>query len=198
VRACELYARGQGRDPAAGCGLVVAAVTGCVAFGVELAWGGRGMAGGAEAVVAGITAGALAALSAPAAATAGLPRPSVAANTPAAAMAARATSTIDAVIRPVRKLISSSRALTAARRRGRVRAHRYPPTFTATHDTDKGRSMVALHAESPANQAGSIAGRGLPGATVLARIPSVARSALSGTTGKIAASFQLCSAADQS
>jgi AhpD family alkylhydroperoxidase len=42
------------------------------------------------------------------------------------------------------------------------------------------------------------AGRGRPGATVRARIPSVARSALSGTTGKMAASFQLCSAADQS
>src|SRR3984957_9548733 len=42
------------------------------------------------------------------------------------------------------------------------------------------------------------AGRGLPGATVRARIPSVARSAPSGITGKMAASFQLCSAADQS
>jgi hypothetical protein len=42
------------------------------------------------------------------------------------------------------------------------------------------------------------AGRGLPGATARARIPSVARSALSGITGKMAASFQLCPAADQS
>ena len=42
------------------------------------------------------------------------------------------------------------------------------------------------------------AGRGLPGATVRARIPSVARSALSGITGKMAASFQSCPAADQS
>jgi hypothetical protein len=41
-------------------------------------------------------------------------------------------------------------------------------------------------------------GRGLPGATVRARIPSVARSALSGITGKMAASFQACSAPDQS
>ena len=45
---------------------------------------------------------------------------------------------------------------------------------------------------------GRARGRGLPGATVRARIPSVARSALSGITGKMAASFQLCSAADQS
>ena len=42
------------------------------------------------------------------------------------------------------------------------------------------------------------AGRGLPGATVRARIPSVARSALSGITGKMAASFQSWPAADQS
>jgi hypothetical protein len=42
------------------------------------------------------------------------------------------------------------------------------------------------------------AGRGLPGATVRARIPSVARSALSGITGKMAASFQSCPAPDQS
>ena len=45
---------------------------------------------------------------------------------------------------------------------------------------------------------GRAAGRGLPGATVRARIPRVARSALSGITGKMAASFQLCSTADQS
>ena len=45
---------------------------------------------------------------------------------------------------------------------------------------------------------GRARGRGLPGATVRARIPRVARSALSGITGKMAASFQLCSAADQS
>jgi hypothetical protein len=38
----------------------------------------------------------------------------------------------------------------------------------------------------------------LPGATVRAKIPSVARSALSGITGKMAASFQACSAPDQS
>lgn len=42
------------------------------------------------------------------------------------------------------------------------------------------------------------AGRGLPGAAVRARIPSVARSALWGITGKMAASFQSCPAADQS
>jgi hypothetical protein len=42
------------------------------------------------------------------------------------------------------------------------------------------------------------AGRGLPGATVRARIPSVARSAFSGITGKMAAAFQSCPAADQS
>ncbi len=41
-------------------------------------------------------------------------------------------------------------------------------------------------------------GRARPGATVRARIPSVARSALSGITGKIAASFQLWSTEDQS
>jgi hypothetical protein len=42
------------------------------------------------------------------------------------------------------------------------------------------------------------AGRGLPGAAVRARIPSVARSALWGITGKMAASFQSCPAAGQS
>ena len=41
-------------------------------------------------------------------------------------------------------------------------------------------------------------GRGLPGATVRARIPSVARSAPSEMTGNIAASFQLWSTDDQS
>jgi hypothetical protein len=70
--------------------------------------------GCAAAVVVGTVLGALAALGAPWAATAVPPRLSVAANTPAVAMAARARSAIIAVIRPVRKLISSSRALTAA------------------------------------------------------------------------------------
>src|ERR1700689_4570620 len=41
-------------------------------------------------------------------------------------------------------------------------------------------------------------GRARPGATVRARMPSVARSAPSGMTGKIAASFQLWSTDDQS
>ena len=41
-------------------------------------------------------------------------------------------------------------------------------------------------------------GRARPGATVRARMPSVARSALSGMTGKMAASFQLWSTDDQS
>ena len=45
------------------------------------------------------------------------------------------------------------------------------------------------NAAGVAHRAGA-AGRGLPGATVRARIPSVARSALSGITGKMAASFQ--------
>jgi hypothetical protein len=106
----------------AGCGLVVAAVTGCVAFGVELARGCAGGVGCAEAD--GVVLGAVgivlvvpAALSAPTVATAWPPRLSVAAYSPAAAIAERATSPITPVIRPVRKLISSSRALTAARRR---------------------------------------------------------------------------------
>jgi len=108
----------------AGCGLVVAAVTGCVAFGVELARGCAGGVGCAEAVADGVVLGAVgivlvvpAALSAPTVATAWPPRLSVAAYSPAAAIAERATSPITPVIRPVRKLISSSRALTAARRR---------------------------------------------------------------------------------
>ena len=69
---------------------------------------------------------------------------------------------------------------------------------------DHGHDPPASRRERAGNQiAGGVeglrgAGRGLPGATVRARIPSVARSALSGITGKIAASFQLCSAADQS
>jgi hypothetical protein len=116
------------------CGLVVAAVTGRLAFGGELACGCAGAAGGAEAAATGI---ALGALSAPAAATAWLPRLSVAAYTPAAAMAEMAMSPIVAVIRPARKLISSSRALTAARRRDRARSLPYPPAFTDMDDTDK-------------------------------------------------------------
>jgi hypothetical protein len=99
----------------------VAAVTGCLACGVELARGcAGGVAGGvgcAEAVAVGVVLVVPAALSAPTVATAWPPRLRVAAYTPAAAIAARATSPIVAVIRPVRKLISSSRALTAARRR---------------------------------------------------------------------------------
>jgi hypothetical protein len=102
----------------------VATVTGCAVFGVELARGCAGAVGCAEAVAVGVALGAVgvvlvvpAALSAPTVATAWAPRLSVAAYTPAAAIAERATSPIVAVIRPVRKLISSSRALTAARRR---------------------------------------------------------------------------------
>jgi hypothetical protein len=108
----------------AGCGFVVAAVTGCPPVGVELARGCAGRVGSAEAVAVGVVLGAVgvvlvvpAALSAPTVATAWPPRLSVAAYTPAATISARATSPIVAVIRPVRKLISSSRALTAARRR---------------------------------------------------------------------------------
>ena len=56
-------------------------------------------------------------------------------------------------------------------------------------------AVVTLHHDSLQAED---AGRGLPGATVRARIPSVARSALSGITGKMAASFQDCSAPDQS
>jgi hypothetical protein len=41
-------------------------------------------------------------------------------------------------------------------------------------------------------------GRARPGATFRAKIPSVARSALSGMTGKMAASFQFWSTDDQS
>jgi hypothetical protein len=95
-------------------GYVVVAVTGCVACGLAVARGCPGVVGGAAAVVAGTVLGATAALRALGAATAVPPRLSVAANTPAVAMAARARSAIIAVITPARKLISSSRALTAA------------------------------------------------------------------------------------
>jgi hypothetical protein len=76
------------------------------------------VAGAVGAVgVVGVVLGATVALGAPGAATAVPPRLSVAANTPAVAMAARAISAIIAAITPARKLISSSRALTAARKR---------------------------------------------------------------------------------
>jgi hypothetical protein len=107
-----------------------------------LADGCAGIDGGTEAAEAGAVGGfacALATLRTLAAPLAGLAWPNVAAYTPAAAMANRATSAIAAVIRPVRKLISSSWALTAARRpeEGACTPW-YPPTFTAWDDTDKG------------------------------------------------------------
>jgi len=64
-------------------------------------------------VTFGVAVGALTVPSALVAAITWLPMLSVAAKTPAAAMAPSAIRPIAAVIRPVRKLISSSRALTA-------------------------------------------------------------------------------------
>lgn len=102
----------------------MAAVTGgwLAAGGAAVARGcaGAGLAGCVEAAAVGIAwvvLGAVATLGAPEAATACLPRLSVAANTPAVAMAARTSTAIIAAVTPARKLISSSRALTAARRR---------------------------------------------------------------------------------
>ena len=97
---------------------------GRTAFGVAAAGGRAGVAGWAGGAAGAVVVGAAgrvlvapAALSAPTVATAWPPKLSVAASTPAAAITERATSPIVAVITPVRKLISSSRALTAARRR---------------------------------------------------------------------------------
>ena len=78
--------------------------------------GVEGKAEGAEAGAVLGAAGAVATLRTFAALLTGLPWLSVAAYTPAAAMAKRAVSAIAAATRPVRKLISSSWALTAARR----------------------------------------------------------------------------------
>jgi hypothetical protein len=86
---------------------------------LRLADGCAGAEGGTEAAEPGAfggAAGALATLRTFAALLAGLLWPTVAAYTPAAAMAKTATNAIAAAIRPVRKLISSSWALTAARR----------------------------------------------------------------------------------
>lgn len=108
---------------------------------MALADGCAGADDGTEAAGAGAAggfAGALATLRTLATLLAGLLWLSVAAYTPAAAMAKRATSAIAAVIKPVRKLISSSWALTAARRPDWARTPWYPPTFTALDDTDKG------------------------------------------------------------
>ncbi len=69
-----------------------------------------------EAAEAGADGGAAGTRATLAALLTGLPWLSVAAYTPAAAMAKRAVSAIAAATRPVRKLISSSWALTAARR----------------------------------------------------------------------------------
>jgi hypothetical protein len=104
-----------------GCGLAVLAVTGSEAFCLALACECLGVRGGAETLAVGVFAGALPAVSTRAAPPVVLPWPSAAAYTPAAAMAKRAASAIAAVVRPVRKLISSRRALTAARRPGWVR-----------------------------------------------------------------------------
>lgn len=115
----------------------MAAVAGRLAVGPELACGCPGVVGCAEAVTTGVVLGERAELSAPATATAWPPRRSVAAYTPPAAMAESATSAIVAAARPARKLISSSRALTAARRRAGTPARWYPPALTAMDDTDK-------------------------------------------------------------
>ena len=77
---------------------------------------GAGRAEAAETGATGGAAGALVTLRTLAALLTGLLWLSVAAYTPAAAMAKRAANAIAAVTRPVRKLISSSWALTAARR----------------------------------------------------------------------------------
>jgi len=109
---------------------------------LRLADGCAGVDGGTEAAAVGAVgsfAGALAALRTLVVLAAGLPWLTVAAYTPAAAMAKRAASAIAAPIRPVRKLISSSWALTAARTPDDwARTPWYPPTFTAWDDTDKG------------------------------------------------------------
>ena len=96
-----------------------------------------GSTGAAEAGAAGCVAGALATLCTLAVLLAVPPWLSVVAYTPAATIAKRATSVIAPAIRPVRKLISSSWALTAARRPHWARIPWYPPTFTACDDTDK-------------------------------------------------------------
>lgn len=69
------------------------------------------------------------------------PWPAVAAYTAAAAMARIAANARAAAIIPVLKLISSSRALTTARRRGCPCTAWDPPTFTALDDTDKNRQL---------------------------------------------------------
>ena len=121
--------------PAADCELVVSTVTGCGSFGLGLACAWRGSV---EAGTVAVVTGAWSALDTRAGLLAGLPWPSTATYTPATTMAERATSAVVAVIRPVRKLISSSRALTAERRPDRACDPWYAPTFTTQDDTDKG------------------------------------------------------------
>jgi hypothetical protein len=97
--------------------------------------------GSTEAGTVAVVTGALPALDTRVALLAGLLWPSAATYTPAATTAEIATSAVVAVIRPVRKLISSSRALTAERRPDRVCDPWYPPTFTTQDDTDKGGQL---------------------------------------------------------
>ena len=102
----------------AGAGTAAAGTVGWV-FAFGLAAGCAGADGGTDMAGAGAvggTAGTLATFRTLAVLLAGPLWLTVAAYTAAAAMARRATSVIAAAIRPVRKLISSSWALTAARR----------------------------------------------------------------------------------
>jgi hypothetical protein len=65
------------------------------------------------------------------------------ASTTIAVAAATATSAIAPVIMPVRKLISSSRALTAARMPGHEPTAWCSPPYTPPDDTDESRLMAA-------------------------------------------------------
>lgn len=76
--------------------------------------------------------------------------------------------------------------------------------FGILRDDYTAKPAFATVAGIIADQAGmrasqdSMIGRGLPWATVRARMPRVARSALSGTTGQVMASRQFCAILDQS
>jgi hypothetical protein len=93
-----------------------------VADGEELASGSRRPGGRSDGAATGTTTaaatGELAVVGAPAARFTGLPWLGITVSTTAAAAAARTKSAITPAVTPVRKLTSSSRALTAARMPG--------------------------------------------------------------------------------
>ena len=123
VVGAELPACAWGCSAAAGCGVAPPTVTGCRAFRRVLACRCPCAGGGAEpGAVRVVTGGALPARTTPVTLLAGLPWLSANSYTVAVAMAERAANAIITAISPARKLISSRRALTAARRpdRGRV------------------------------------------------------------------------------